>query len=102
MKTFLLQFFTWWSGVTLGTRFHTWRHGERVGEDQFGNCYYQTRGGVVDPAIGIVRRWVVFAGATEATATPPAGTPGCGTMPMSRRAATATRRASGRRNTVPT
>ena len=26
MKTFLLQFFTWWNGQTLGTRFHTWRH----------------------------------------------------------------------------
>lgn len=71
MKTFFLQFFTWWSGQTLGTRFHTWRHGELVGEDQFGNLYYRTRGGVVDPAIGIVRRWVVYAGATEATNVPP-------------------------------
>src|SRR5438552_3870279 len=71
MKTFLLQFFTWWSGVTLGTRFYTWRHGERVGEDEFGNVYYQTRGGVVDPALGIVRRWVIFSGDTEATKVPP-------------------------------
>ncbi|RUV54669.1 NADH:ubiquinone oxidoreductase subunit NDUFA12, partial [Mesorhizobium sp. M5C.F.Ca.IN.020.29.1.1] len=23
MKTFLLQFFTWWNSQTLGTRFHT-------------------------------------------------------------------------------
>ena len=32
MKSFLLQFFTWWHGQTLNTRFHTWRKGERVGE----------------------------------------------------------------------
>jgi NADH:ubiquinone oxidoreductase subunit len=71
MKTFLLQFFTWWSGETLGTRFHTWRHGELVGEDQFGNRYYQTRGAVVDPTIGVVRRWVVYRDVTEATNVPP-------------------------------
>lgn len=71
MKTFLLQFFTWWSGQTLGTRFHTWRHGELVGEDQFGNRYYQTIGGKVDPAIGIVRRWVIFARDAEPTNVPP-------------------------------
>ena len=29
MKKFLLQFFTWWNGQTLGTRFHTWRLGKR-------------------------------------------------------------------------
>ena len=39
MKTFLLQALTWWSGQTLGTRFYTWRFGERVGEDEFGNVY---------------------------------------------------------------
>ncbi|MHA7884845.1 MAG: NADH:ubiquinone oxidoreductase subunit NDUFA12, partial [Nitratireductor rhodophyticola] len=41
MKKFLLQFFTWWNGQTLGTRFHTWRKGTRVGEDEFGNTYYE-------------------------------------------------------------
>ncbi len=40
MKT-LLQIFTWWNGSTIGTRFHTWRFGKRVGEDQFGNVYYE-------------------------------------------------------------
>ena len=33
MKKFLLQFFTWWNGETLGTRLHTWRFGKSVGED---------------------------------------------------------------------
>lgn len=71
MKTFLLQFFTWWSGATLGTRFYTWRHGQFVGEDEFGNRYYQAKDGKLDPAIGIVRRWVVYATQTEATLVPP-------------------------------
>lgn len=70
MKTFLLQALTWWSGQTLGTRFYTWRFGERVGEDEFGNVYYQTAGGKVDPTIGVCRRWVVYNGKTEATLVP--------------------------------
>jgi NADH:ubiquinone oxidoreductase subunit len=69
--TFMMQFLTWWSGQTLGTRFHTWRHGEFVGEDSFGNKYYRTAGGKIDPALGIERRWVIFNGPTEASAVPP-------------------------------
>jgi len=71
MKTFLIEFFTWWNGQTMGTRFHTWRHGEKVGTDTTGNIYYQTRGGQKDPALGIVRRWVVYNGEAEATTVPP-------------------------------
>lgn len=66
MKKFLLQFFTWWNGVTLGTRFHTWRHGTRVGEDEFGNVYYQ--GGT--DSEGRTRRWVIYSGEAEASAIP--------------------------------
>ena len=71
MKNFLLQFFTWWNGQTLGTRFHTWRHGERVGEDAFGNIYYRTKGGAKDPALGFERRWVIYNGVAEASTIPP-------------------------------
>lgn len=71
MKSFLIEFFTWWNGQTMGTRFHTWRHGEQVGTDATGNVYYQTRGGQKDPALGIVRRWVVYNGEAEATTVPP-------------------------------
>lgn len=67
MLTFLKQFFTWWNGQTLGTRFHTWRKGERVGEDEFGNVYYQ--GG--KDTEGRTRRWVIFNGYSEASAIPP-------------------------------
>ncbi|MEM1378843.1 MAG: NADH:ubiquinone oxidoreductase subunit NDUFA12 [Pseudomonadota bacterium] len=67
MKKFLLQFFTWWNGQTLGTRLFTWRNGERVGEDEFGNVYY--RGGTdID---GAERRWVIYNGYCEASAIPP-------------------------------
>ncbi|MHB2168042.1 NADH:ubiquinone oxidoreductase subunit NDUFA12 [Alsobacter sp. R-9] len=71
MKDTLIEIFTWWNGQTMGTRFHTWRHGELVGTDEFGNRYFQTRGGKVDPTIGVVRRWMLFAGEIEATKVPP-------------------------------
>ncbi|WP_407050901.1 NADH:ubiquinone oxidoreductase subunit NDUFA12 [Methyloraptor flagellatus] len=71
MKEFLLQLFTWWNGQTMGTRFHTWRHGEKVGTDAFGNTYYRTRGGAIDPVLGFERRWVIYNGEAEASKIPP-------------------------------
>ncbi|MEM7268861.1 MAG: NADH:ubiquinone oxidoreductase subunit NDUFA12 [Pseudomonadota bacterium] len=55
--------FTWWNGSTIGTRFWTSRKGEKVGEDDQGNVYYQTKDGE--------RRWVIFNGYAEASAVPP-------------------------------
>ena len=55
------QVLTWWNGQTLGTRFHTWRFGERVGEDEFGNVYYQNGR----------RRWVIYDGLADASRVPP-------------------------------
>jgi NADH:ubiquinone oxidoreductase subunit len=63
VKRFLLQFFTWWNGQTLGTRFFTWRKGVFVGEDQYGNRYYRERKGR--------KRWVIYNGGVEATVVPP-------------------------------
>ena len=71
MKTFFLQFFTWWQSVTLGTRYYTWRNGERVGTDEFGNAYYRVRGGKIDRALGFNRRWVIYNGSAEASKIPP-------------------------------
>jgi NADH:ubiquinone oxidoreductase subunit len=62
MKQFLLQFFTWWNGQTLGTRLYTWRKGKSVGTDEFGNRYYTDAAGK--------RRWVVYNGVAEASAIP--------------------------------
>src|SRR5947209_256084 len=72
MKRFLLLFFTWWNGATLGTLLWTWRKGELVGEDEFGNRYYRTRGGRIDPALHFERRWVIYNGYAEASMIPPA------------------------------
>ncbi len=56
------QIFTWWNGSTWGTRFYTWRKGARVGQDQFGNTYYEGDGG---------RRWVQYNGYADPTTIPP-------------------------------
>ena len=59
----LKSIFTWWNGATVGTRFFTKRHGERVGEDEFGNTYYRN----ADDS----RRWVIYAGVAEASTVTP-------------------------------
>ncbi len=55
----LLRAVTWWNGQTLNTQIWTWRNGEKVGEDDAGNIFYQTRDGK--------RRWVIFNGEAEAS-----------------------------------
>jgi NADH:ubiquinone oxidoreductase subunit len=66
---FLKQFFSWWSGQTLGLRFYTWRKGEFVGQDEFGNRYYRAPSAL--PQSIAERRWVVYNGYAEASAIPP-------------------------------
>jgi NADH:ubiquinone oxidoreductase subunit len=66
---FLKQFFTWWSGQTLGTRFFTWRKGEFVGQDELGNKYYRAKSAVPDSIPE--RRWVIYQGYSEASQVPP-------------------------------
>ncbi|WP_208441989.1 NADH:ubiquinone oxidoreductase subunit NDUFA12 [Bartonella raoultii] len=67
MAIFLKQIFTWWSGNTINTRFFTWRKGKRIGEDQFGNVYYE--GGWHKD--GYPRRWVIYKDYSEASTIPP-------------------------------
>jgi len=55
----VLRALIWWDSETLNTQFYTWRKGVRVGEDDAGNIFYQTRDGK--------RRWVIFNGEAEAT-----------------------------------
>ena len=56
----LLRFlFVWWRGATVGTRLMTWLSGQYVGEDKFGNRYYQNKTGK--------RRWVIYNGTVEAS-----------------------------------
>ena len=65
LSEFAIRFFTWWNGTTFGTQVWTNRHGELVGEDGYGNLYYRTRGGAIDPALGFERRWVIYKGLAE-------------------------------------
>ena len=55
----LLRAVTWWNGQTLNTQLWTWRKGVKVGEDDAGNRFYETRDGK--------RRWVIFNGEAEAS-----------------------------------
>lgn len=50
---------TWWNGQTINTRVWTALYGEKVGEDDQGNIFYQSGGGK--------RRWVIYNGESEAS-----------------------------------
>lgn len=52
-----LRIATWWNSQTLGTQVFTSRFGQKVGEDEQGNVYYQTKDGK--------RRWVIYNGEIE-------------------------------------
>ena len=60
---FLKRIVTWWNGQTLGTQLYTARKGVKVGEDDQGNVYYETR--------DRKRRWVIFNGEAEASRVSP-------------------------------
>ena len=70
MKQFLLRLFTWWHRQTFGTQLWTWLYGEFVGGDEFGNRYYRTKGGKIDPTLRFERRWVIYKDYAEASTVP--------------------------------
>jgi NADH:ubiquinone oxidoreductase subunit len=55
-------------GMNIGTRINTWLHGRVVGRDAIGNVYYEDKRS--RPAAPH-RRWVMYAGAAEASKVPP-------------------------------
>ena len=57
----LKQIFTWWNGSTWNTRFHIWRTSKWVGEDEFGNVYYESNSG---------KRYVQYKDLAEASTIP--------------------------------
>jgi NADH:ubiquinone oxidoreductase subunit len=61
--------FTWWNGATLSTRLYTSRHGALIGEDGYGNTYYEDKNRI-GPA-GKPRRWVIYTGVADASKVPP-------------------------------
>lgn len=60
---FFKRLLTWWNSQTINTQVWTWRYGQKVGEDDQGNIFYQTAGGK--------RRWVIFNGEAEASRVDP-------------------------------
>jgi len=61
------KIFTWWNGATIGTLLWSRRHGTRVGEDSFGNHYFES-GQLFH---GRPRRWVIYHGANDASRVAP-------------------------------
>ena len=58
--------FTWWNGATIGATFQIKKGGRLVGEDEFGNRYYET----VHPRWnydGRNRRFVIYNGYADAS-----------------------------------
>src|SRR5262245_34760002 len=68
----LSEIFSWWGGNTWGTRLTIWRQGRLVGDDEFGNLYYEQKEGV-GPAgpLGRLRRWVIYKDLAEASMVTP-------------------------------
>jgi len=61
MLTLIKEIFTWWNRQTLGTRIFTIFFGKLVGQDEYGNKYYQNKNG---------KRWVIYNGEIDATKIP--------------------------------
>ena len=58
----LAKIFSWWSGATLGAMFDVGRRADKVGEDDFGNRYFEER----KPSLnGRKRRYVLYKGLAE-------------------------------------
>lgn len=64
------KLFSWWSGATIGTLFTVKRLGVPVGEDEFGNRYFEAKD-VSHSYDGRKRRWVLYNGYAEASKVPP-------------------------------
>ncbi|HCR65062.1 MAG: NADH:ubiquinone oxidoreductase subunit NDUFA12 [Oceanicaulis sp.] len=69
MLGLLSKVFTWWNGASAGAAWTIWRSGELVGEDEFGNKYYQERKAGTG-ADGKTRRWVVYNGYADGSRVP--------------------------------
>jgi NADH:ubiquinone oxidoreductase subunit len=66
----LANIFTWWDGATIGTSLWSARNGEKVGTDAQGNTYFRSTGAKVRTIEGYERRWVIYAGANDASKVP--------------------------------
>jgi NADH:ubiquinone oxidoreductase subunit len=69
LSSFLKTVFTWWNGATAGIRFTVARRGVFVGQDDYGNRYYEAKD-AYDSYDGRKRRWVIYNGYAEASKVP--------------------------------
>lgn len=60
--------FTWWNGVAAGAWFTILQRARKVGEDEYGNAYFEERKESLE---GRKRRYVVFKGYADASRVPP-------------------------------
>lgn len=60
--------FTWWNGATIGTALYTRRHGGKMGTDEWGNVYFESK---KPGSGGLRRRWVIYKGSNDASRVPP-------------------------------
>ena len=65
---FIKRLFTWWNGSTIGTSLQIRSKAVKVGEDEFGNQYYESKKLRYD---GRNRRFVTYANYAEASKVPP-------------------------------
>ena len=61
MLTVFKEIFIWWNRQTLGTRIETILFGKLVGEDDYGNKYYQSKNG---------KRWIIYNDEIDASKIP--------------------------------
>ena len=59
LKRLLRFLFTWWNGNTLGTKLYTYLNGKKVGEDYFGNFYFESK--------DKKNRWCIYSNESEAS-----------------------------------
>ena len=59
VKKLLKFLFTWWNGNTVGTKLYTFLKGKKVGEDYFGNYYYESK--------DKKNRWCIYYNQSEAS-----------------------------------
>ena len=66
----LRAIFTWWTGATIGARWQIGRGSRLVGEDEFGNQYFETQAKKFEYD-GRNRRFVIYKGYADASKVPP-------------------------------
>ncbi len=64
-----MKLFTWWNSTTLGALFDIRRRSDFVGEDEYGNRYYEDRRSSLDDK-DYYRRYVIYRGLAEPSKVP--------------------------------